>query len=150
LSNQWTFLNETRGNAVAAHTAEDRFATHRRTAESLVQGTILPALETVRDELHRPEQQQHVTITPLSPTSAELTIAPTPPDAGDRSGAAVSLRYVLTVAFDARAIVVKRIVNGTKGSFLGQHHVSSLRQRAIVDDVRRVWRRAAHKQQAGR
>jgi hypothetical protein len=79
---------------------------------------------------------------PLSPTSAELTIAQTPPDAGDRSDAAVELRYVLTVAFGSQAIVVKRSVNGKAGSFLGQHHVTSLRPQAIVDDVRRVWRRA--------
>jgi hypothetical protein len=37
--------------------AEDRVALNRRTAEALMHGTILPALATVRDELHRPEQR---------------------------------------------------------------------------------------------
>jgi len=126
--------------------AEDRVALNRRTAEAMMQETILPAFATVRDELHRPEQRLYVTVTPLSPTSAELTIAQTPPDAGDRSGAAVGLRYILTVAFGSQAIVVKRSVNGKPGSFLGQHHFTSLRQQAIVDDVRRVWRRTEQKE----
>jgi hypothetical protein len=83
---------------------------------------------------------------PARLTAAELTIAQTPPDAGDRSDAAVGLRYVLTVAFGSQAIVVKRSVNGKAGSFLGQHHFTGLRQQAIVDDVRRVWRRAEKKE----
>jgi hypothetical protein len=116
----------------------------------MMHGTILPALATVRDELHRPEQRLYVTVTPLSATSAELTIAQTPPDAGARSDAAVGLRYVLTVAFGSQAIVVKRSVNGKAGSFLGQHHFTSLRPQAIVDDVRRVWRRAEKTDEARR
>jgi hypothetical protein len=126
---------------VEEHTAEDRVELNRRTAEAMMQETILPALATVRDELHRPEQRLYVTVTPLSPTSAR-----TPPDAGDRSEAAVGLRYVLTVAFGSQAIVVKRSVNGKAGSFLGQHHFTSLRPQAIIDDVRRVWRRAETKE----
>ena len=135
-------LERERGKAVGEHMAEDRVALNRRTAEAVMEETILPALATVRDELHSPEQRLYVAVTPLSPTSAELTIAQTPPDAGDPSDAAVGLRYVLTVAFGSQAIVVKRSVNGKAGSFLGQHHFTSLRQQAIVDDVRRVWRRA--------
>jgi hypothetical protein len=127
---------------VKEHTAEDRLALNRRTAEAMLHGTSLPALATVRDELHRPEQRLYVAVTPLSATSAELTIAQTPPDASDRSDAAVRLRYILTVAFGSQAIAVKRSVNGKAGSFLGQHHFTSLRPEAIVDDVRRVWRRA--------
>jgi hypothetical protein len=53
------------------------------------------------------------------------------------------LRYGLAIAFDAETIVVKRTVNGTTGNFLGQWFVSSLTRQAIVDDVRRLWRRAA-------
>ena len=111
--------------AVGEYTAEDRVALNRRTAEAMMHGTILPALATVRDELHRPEQRLYVTVMPLSPTSAELTIAQTPPDVGDRSDAAVELRYVLTVAFGSQAIVVKRSVNGKAGSFLGQHYFTA-------------------------
>jgi hypothetical protein len=128
---------------MAEHTTADRLAAHRRTAQALAQGTILPAFATLRDELHRPDQQQFVTITPRSPTAAELTVARTPPDAGAPASTAVPLRYGLTVAFDAQAIVVKRSVNGKTGSFLGQPFFGSLRQQAIVDDVRRLWRRAA-------
>jgi hypothetical protein len=134
---------------VVERMAEDRLAAHRGTAESIMQGTILPAFATVRDELHRPEQHLYVSITPLSPTSAELTIDRTAPEAHDRSNAAVPLRYVLTVAFGSQAIVIKRIVNGKAGSFLGQHYVASLRPQAIVDDVRRVWRRTEQNQDAG-
>jgi hypothetical protein len=148
LSNPWTFRNRQRGSAVAEQIAEDRLAAHRATAEAIVQRTILPAFATVRDELHRPEQRLYVTITPLSPTSAELTIARTPPEAHDRSATAVPLRYVLTVAFGSQAIVIKRIVNGQAGSFLGQHYFASLRSPAIVDDVRRVWRRTEKKEDA--
>ena len=126
--------------------AEDRVAINRRTAEAMMQETILPAFATVQDELHHPEQRQYVAITPLSPTSAELTIAQTPPEAGDRADAAVGLRYVLTIAFGTQAIVVKRSVNGKAGSFLGQHHFTSLRPQVIVDDVRRVWRRTEKKE----
>jgi hypothetical protein len=135
-------LSRQRGKTVEEHTAEDLVELNRRTAEAMMQETILPALATVRDELHRPEQRLYVTVTPLSSTSAELTIAQSPPDAD----AAVGLRYVLTVAFGSQAIVVKRSVNGKAGSFLGQHHFTSLRQQAIVDDVRRVWRRAEKKE----
>ena len=138
------------GKPVGEFMAEDRVALNRRTAEAMMQETILPAFATVRDELHRPEQRLYVTVTPLSPTSAELTIAQTPPDAGDRPDAAVGLRYVLTAAFGSRAIVVKRNVNGKAGSFLGQHHFTSLRRQAIVDDVRRVWRRAEKKEDSRR
>jgi hypothetical protein len=106
-----------------------------------MQGTILPAVATVRDELHHPEQQRYVTVTPRSPVSAELIITRTPSEAPDRSEPTVPLRYVLTVAFSSQAIVVKRIVNTTAGSFLGQRYGTSLRSQAIVDDVRRVWRR---------
>jgi hypothetical protein len=127
---------------VKEHTAEDRVALNRSTAEAMMHRTILPALATVQDEQHRPEQRLYVTVTPLSPTSVELIIAQTPPDASDRSDVAAGLRYVLTVAFGSQAIVVKRSVNGKAGSLLGQHHVTSLKPQAIVDDVRRVWRRA--------
>jgi hypothetical protein len=128
--------------------ADDRLAAHRRTAAAILDGTILPALATVQDELHHPEQQVHVTVTPLSPVSAELTIARTPPQGHDRSEPAVPLRYVLAVAFSSQAIVIKRIVNGKAGSFLGQRHVTSLRSQAIVDDVRRVWRRTEQQEAA--
>jgi hypothetical protein len=130
---------------MAEQTAEDRGAANRSTAEGMLQEIILPAFASIQDELHRPEQQQHVTVTPLSPTSAELSIAPTPPDAGDRSGATVPLRYVLTIASGSQGIAVKRNVNGKVGSFLGQPYFTSLRQQAIVDDVRRVWRRVETK-----
>jgi hypothetical protein len=146
LWNHRKVLSRQRGKAVEEQMAEDRVALNRRIAEAMMQETILPAFATVRDELHRPEQRLYVTVTPLSPTSAELTIAQSPPDAGDRSDAAVGLRYVLTVAFGSQAIVVKRSVNGKPGSFLGQHHFTSLRQQAIVDDVWRVWRRAETKE----
>ncbi|MDF2760869.1 MAG: hypothetical protein K0S99_3504 [Thermomicrobiales bacterium] len=85
------------------HTAEDLVELNRRTAEAMMQETILLAFATVQDELHHPEQRQYVAITPLSPTSAELTIAQTPPEAGDRADAAVGLRYVLTIAFGTQA-----------------------------------------------
>jgi hypothetical protein len=134
--------SQQRGKAVEEYTAEDRVDLNRRTAEAMMQETILPALATVRDELHRPEQPLYVAVTPLSPTSAELAIAQTAPDTGDRSDAAVGLRYLLSVASGSQAIVVKRSVNGKAGGFLGQHHFTSPRQQAIVDDVRRVWRRA--------
>jgi hypothetical protein len=130
-----------RARARAENTAEDRREAHRRTAEAVMRQTILPALTTVRDELHRPAQHAYVTVTPLSPTSAELTIARTPPAADDSADPAMPLRYVLAIAFDPQAITVKRIVNDKKGSFLGQTYVTSLRTQAIVDDVRRVWRR---------
>ena len=130
-----------RKRALAAHTAEERLAAHRRTAEAVTQQTILPALATVRDELHRPAQHAYVTVTSLSATSAQLTIARTPPAAHESADLAIPLRYILAVAFDPQAITVKRIVNDKKGSFLGQTYVTSLRTQAIVDDVRRVWRR---------
>lgn len=129
-------------------TAADRVAAHRRTAETMMQETILPALAAVQAELHRPEQQQHVTVTPLSPTSAELTIARTPPTADELAHTAVDLRYVLAVAVGSQAVVVRRTVDGKAGSFLGQRHATSLRQQAIVDDVRRVWRRFVAKEGA--
>jgi hypothetical protein len=128
---------------------DDRLAANRETAEAIVQETILPALTTVRDELHRPEQQVYVTVTLLSPTSAELIIARTATSADDPSNSTVPLRYVLVVAIGSRAIVVKRIVNGKSGSFLGQRSAASLRPQAIVDDVRRVWRRT-EKNETGR
>jgi hypothetical protein len=110
---------------VKEHTAEDRVALNRSTAEAMMHRTILPALATVQDEQHRPEQRLYVTVTPLSPTSVELIIAQTPPDASDRSDVAAGLRYVLTVAFGSQAIVVKRSVNGKAGSFLGQHYFTA-------------------------
>ena len=126
--------------------AEYRVALNRITAEEMMQETILPASTTIRNELHHPEQRLYIAVSPLSPTSAELTIAQSPPEAGDRADAAVGLRYALTVAVGSQAIVVKRSVNGKAGSFLGQHHFTSLRPRAIVDDVRRVWRRTEKKE----
>jgi hypothetical protein len=143
-------MNVQRGNALAQQTSEERLATHRNIAEAMVQGRIIPAFETVREELHRPEQERYVTIIPLSPTSTELTISRTPYDAGDQASTAAPLRYILIIAFGSQAIVVKRIVNGKKGSFLGQHDVNSLSQRIIVDDVRRVWRRVETKLEARR
>lgn len=133
---------------MATLTAEDRVATNRRTAEGMLQEIILPALATARDELHRPTQQQYVTVTPLSSTAAELTIARTPPAEG--AEAADGLRYVLTIAYGSQVVVVKRHVdgNGKRASFLGQHHAGNLRSQAIVDDVRRVWRRAEQQHEA--
>jgi hypothetical protein len=48
---------------VVEQTAAARCVAHQRTAEALVQETILPALALVQDELHRPGQQHYVTIT---------------------------------------------------------------------------------------
>jgi hypothetical protein len=118
-------------------------AAHRRLAEAYMQDTILPAFATLREELHQPAQQRSVTTTAASPTSAVLTIAATPPDASQLASGPGMLRYGLAIAVDPETIVVKRTVNGTTGSFLGQWFVSSLTRQAIVDDVRRLWRRAA-------
>jgi hypothetical protein len=120
-----------------------RLAAYQRTAEAYAQDTILPAFATLQAELHQPAQQRYVTITAASPTSAELTISTTPLDAGNRPDAAAGLRYGLAIAFDTKTIAVTRTVNGTTGSFLGQWFVSSLTQQAIIDDVRRLWRRIA-------
>jgi hypothetical protein len=133
--------------------AEDRFAAHRRTAERMLQEIILPALTTARDELHRSARQQYVTVTPRSSTSAALIVARTPPPDGDgteEAAAADGLRYVLSVGYGPQAIVVQRRVNGQAGTFLGQHHASSLRAQTIVDDVRRVWRRLEQQHEARR
>jgi hypothetical protein len=120
-----------------------RLAAYQRTAEAYAQDTILPAFATLQAELHQPAQQRYVTITAASPTSAELTISTTPLDAGESASGPGVLRYGLAIAFDAETIVVKRTVNGTTGNFLGQWFVSSLTRQAIVDDVRRLWRRIA-------
>jgi hypothetical protein len=127
---------------MTAQSTATRLAAYRRTAEALTQDTILPAFATLREELHRPAQQHFVTITAVSPTAAELTLSTPPPEAAGAS-TGVALRYGLAIAFDSQTIVVKRTVNGTTGSFLGQPLFSSLTQQAIVDDVRRLWRRAA-------
>ena len=126
------------------HQAEARQASFQRLANALMDETILPAFATVQTELDRPAQQQYVTITALTPTAAELTIARRPPEAAAGAGPDrpdVPLRYGLTVAVGPQAVVVKRTVNGKQGSFLGQHFATSLSQQAIVDDVRRLWRR---------
>jgi hypothetical protein len=127
-----------------------RLAAYQRTAEAYTQDTILPAFAALQAELHHPAQQRSVTIRSDTPTSAELTISTTPLDAGTRPDAAAGLRYGLAIAFDTETIVVKRTVNGTTGSFLGQWFVSSLTQQAIIDDVRRLWRRIAMAEAARR
>jgi hypothetical protein len=134
----------------AQATSAERLAAHRRTAEALTQDTILPAFATLHEEFHRPAQQRYVTIRSDTPTSADLTIATAPPEAGETPGAAGGLRYGLAIAFDPKTMAVKRTVNGTTGSFLGQWFVSSLTSQAIVDDVRRLWRRAAMTEAARR
>ena len=123
--------------------AAARLAAHRRTAEAYTRDTILPAFATLQEELHQPAQQRFVTIQSDTPTSATLTIAPRPLDAGASVSGARVLRYGLAIAVDPQTIVVKRTVNGRTGGFLGQWFVSSLTRQAIVDDVRRLWRRAA-------
>ena len=120
-----------------------RLTAHRRTAAALTKDTILPAFATLHDEFHRPAQHRYVTIRSGTPTSADLTISTAPPEAGEPPGAAAGLRYGLAIALDAKTIAVKRTVNGTTRSFLGQWFVSSLTQQAIIDDVRRLWRRIA-------
>jgi hypothetical protein len=129
---------------VAEHHAAARRAAFSRLADTLMEETILPAFATVQTELDRPAQQQYVTITSLSPTAAELTIARRPPEAEEPASIDrpdVPLRYRLTVAVGPLAVVVRRSVNGKPGIFLGQHFATSLTQRAIVDDVHRLWRR---------
>jgi hypothetical protein len=126
------------------HQPEARRTAFQRLADALMDETILPAFATVQTELDRPAQQQYVTITSLAPTAAELTIARRPPEAEDDASIDspdVPLRYGLTVAVGPQAVVVRRSVNCKQGIFLGQHFATSLTQRAIVDDVRRLWRR---------
>jgi hypothetical protein len=143
--------NEERSRVMTAQApSAARLAAYRRTAEALTKDTILPAFATLHEEFHRPAQQRYVTIRSDTPTSAVLTIATAPPEAGEPLGVAGGLRYGLALAFDAQTIAVKRTVNGTTGGFLGQWFVRSLTQQAIVDDVRRLWRRAAMTETARR
>ena len=53
MSNLATFNNGQGDNAAAERVVEKRLAAHRGTAEAIMQGTILPALATVRDGVHR-------------------------------------------------------------------------------------------------
>ena len=126
-----------------------RLAAHRRTAEAYTQDIILPAFAALQEEFHRPAQQHYLTITAHSPAAAELTLSTTPPGAA-ASTTGPALRYGLAIAFDPQTLVVKRTVNGTTGNFLGQWFVSSLTQQAIIDDVRRLWRRIAMAEAARR
>jgi hypothetical protein len=128
----------------------DRSVENRAMAEALLQSQVMPAFAQISEELHRPDQQQIVAIDPTSATSAELTISGRQTDIGHGTAEAVPLRYLLKFAFGSQAIVVRRTVNGKEGNFLGQRHVDSLSQRAIVDDVRRVWRRAQNPKQDAR
>ena len=121
---------------------ENQLETNRIKAEAMLQSRVMPAFTQLSDELHRPEQNQVVTIEPTSATSAELTLSGRQTDVGHGSAAVVPLRYQLKIAFDPRTIVVRRTVNGKEQGFLGQSNFASLSQRAIVDDVRREWRRA--------
>jgi hypothetical protein len=135
-------------NMMRNKTYVDRSEANRARAEALLQKRVMPAFEQISDEFHRPDQQQVVAVDPTSATSAELTISGRQTDTGQGSAAAVPLRYLLNIAFGSQAVVVRRTVNGKKGSFLGQRDASSLSQRAIVDDVRREWRRAQNPKQA--
>jgi hypothetical protein len=121
---------------------ETQLETNRKKAEAMLQSRVMPAFTQLSDELHRPEQNQVVTIEPTSSTSAELTLSGRQTDVGHGSAEAVPLRYRLKIAFDPRAIVVRRTVNGKERGFLGQTNFASLSQQTIVDDVRREWRRA--------